>query len=85
MHRIRPLLIAGALVLAVGIGTTVALTTRQAPTTTATPPAAQPTSPTTAPGDPSTSPPPTTPRTPQGADEAKAVATARPSWPASWA
>ena len=35
MRRIRPLLVAGTLVLAVGIGTTVALTTRQAPTATA--------------------------------------------------
>jgi hypothetical protein len=78
MRRIRPLLVAGALVLAVGIGTTVALTTRQAPT--ATPSAAQPTSPTTAPGDPPASPTPTTPKspdTPDRADGAKAVATAR--------
>ena len=59
MHHTRPLLIAGALVLAVGIGSTVALTTRQAPTATASPPVSQPTSPTTAPGDPPTSPTPT--------------------------
>ena len=39
MRRIRPLLVAGTLVLAVGIGTTVALTTRQAPTATAAAPA----------------------------------------------
>jgi len=83
MRRIRPLLVAGALVLAVGIGTTVALTTRQAPTATATLPAGQPTSPTTAPGDPPVSPTPTTPSapktpdTPDRADGAKAVATAR--------
>jgi hypothetical protein len=85
MRRIRPLLVAGTLVLAVGIGTTVALTTRQAPTATATatPPAGQPTSPTTAPGDPPASPTPTTPSapktpdTPDQADGAKAVATAR--------
>jgi hypothetical protein len=83
MRRIRPLLVAGALVLAVGIGTTVALTTRQAPTANATPPAGQPTSPTTAPGEPPASPTPTTPSapktpdTPDRADGAKAVATAR--------
>jgi hypothetical protein len=80
MRRIRPLLVASALVLAVGIGTTVALTTRQAPTATATPPAGQPTSPTTVPGDPPTSPTPTTPKTPDTPDRgdgAKAVATAR--------
>ena len=35
MRRIRPLLVAGTLVLAAGIGTTVALTTRQPPTVTA--------------------------------------------------
>jgi hypothetical protein len=58
MRRIRPLLVAGALVLAVGIGTTVALTTRQAPTATASPPAAQPMSPTTGPGDPPAPPTP---------------------------
>jgi hypothetical protein len=83
MRRIRPLLVAGALVLAVGIGTTVALTTRQAPTATAIPPAGQPASPTTAPGDPPASPTPTTPSapktldTPERGDGAKAVATAR--------
>jgi hypothetical protein len=80
MRRIRPLLVAGTLVLAAGIGTTVALTTRQAPTATATPPVAQPTSPTTAPGDPPASPTPSTPKTPETpdrADGAKAVATAR--------
>jgi hypothetical protein len=78
MRRIRPLLVAGALVLAAGIGTTVALTTRQAPTATATPPAGQPTSPTTASGDPPTSPTPPPPREPDGSREAaRAVATAR--------
>jgi hypothetical protein len=78
MRRIRPLLVAGALVLAVGIGTTVALTTRQAPTATATPAAGQPTSPTTASGDPPTSPTPPPPREPDGSREAaRAVATAR--------
>ena len=60
MRRIRPLLVAGTLVLAAGIGTTVALTTRQAPTVTAASPAGQPAvSP--AAGDPTTSPTPTTP------------------------
>ena len=39
MHRTRPLMVAGALVLAVGIGGTIALTTRTAPTT---PPTAAP-------------------------------------------
>jgi hypothetical protein len=77
MRRIRPLLVAGTLVLAAGIGTTVALTTRQAPTATA----ASPASPTAAaPSDPTTSPPPTTPKTPdtpERGDGAKAVATAR--------
>ena len=82
MRRIRPLLVAGTLVLAAGIGTTVALTTRQAPTATAASPAGQPAaSPdNAAAGDPTTSPPPTTPTTPDTpdrADEAKAVATAR--------
>jgi hypothetical protein len=84
MRRIRPLLVAGTLVLAVGIGTTVALTTRQAPTATAASPAAQPAaSPAVAAADPTTSPAattPTTPKTPQTpdrADGAKAVATAR--------
>jgi hypothetical protein len=77
MRRIRPLLVAGTLVLAAGIGTTVALTTRQAPTATAAS-AAGPTS--AAPSDPTTSPPPTTPKTPDTPDRgdgAKAVATAR--------
>src|SRR5829696_5124222 len=77
MRRIRPLLVAGTLVLAVGIGTTVALTTRQAPTATAASPAD---SPAAAAADPTTSPTPTapkTPDTPDGGDEAKAVATAR--------
>jgi hypothetical protein len=73
MRRIRPLIVAGTLVLAAGIGTTVALTTRQAP------PAGQPT---TAPGDPPAAPAPTAPRTPktpgppERGDGAKAVATA---------
>jgi hypothetical protein len=79
MRRIRPLLVAGTLVLAAGIGTTVALTTRQPPTATAASPAEQPAvSP--AAGDPTTSPTPTTPKTPDTpdrADEAKAMATAR--------
>jgi hypothetical protein len=81
MRRIRPLLVAGTLVLAVGIGTTVALTTRQAPTTTAAAPAGQPAaSPAAAAADPTTSPTPTTPKTPDTpdrADGAKAVAAAR--------
>jgi hypothetical protein len=81
MRRIRPLLVAGTLVLAVGIGTTVALTTRQAPTATAASPAGQPAaSPAAAASDPTTSPTPTTPKTPDPpdrGDEAKAVATAR--------
>jgi hypothetical protein len=77
MRRIRPLLVAGTLVLAAGIGTTVALTTRQAPTATAAAPAGQPAaSPAAAPIDPTTSPTPTTPNTPDR-DGAKAVATAR--------
>jgi hypothetical protein len=82
MRRIRPLLVAGTLVLAVGIGTTVALTTRQAPTATAAASAAQPAaSPAgAAASDPTTSPTLTTPKTPDPpdrADGAKAVATAR--------
>jgi hypothetical protein len=81
MRRIRPLLVAGTLVLAVGIGTTVALTTRQAPTATAAAPAGQPAaSPAAAANDPTTAPTPTTPKTPQTPDHAegaKAVATAR--------
>ena len=78
MHHTRPLLVAGALVLAVGIGSTIALTTRQAPTATATPPAAQPTNPTTAPGDPPTPPTSSPPRKPDGSREAaRAVATAQ--------
>jgi hypothetical protein len=81
MRRIRPLLVAGTVVLAVGIGTTVAITTRQAPTATAAAAAGQPASPTSAaPSDPTTSPTPTTPTTPDTPDRgegAKAVATAR--------
>jgi Immunoglobulin-like domain of bacterial spore germination len=83
MRRIRPLLVAGTLMLAVGIGTTVALTTRQAPTATAASPAGQPAaSPAgAAASDPTTSPTPTTPpppRKPDGSGEAaKAVASAR--------
>jgi hypothetical protein len=79
MRRVHPLLVAGTLVLAVGIGTTVALTTRQAPTATAAAPARQPAA-SPAAGDPTTSPaptPPKTPDTPDRADGAKAVATAR--------
>jgi hypothetical protein len=83
MRRIRPLLVAGTLVLATGIGTTLALTTRQPPTATAASPAGQPaTNPdAAAASDPTTSPTPTTPpppRTPDSSGEAaKAVATAR--------
>jgi hypothetical protein len=81
MRRIRPLLVAGTLVLAAGIGTTVALTTRQAPTATAASPAGQPAASPAAASDPTTSPTPTTPpppRKPDGSGEAaKAVATAR--------
>jgi Immunoglobulin-like domain of bacterial spore germination len=80
MRRIRPLLVAGTLVLVAGIGTTVALTTRQAPTATAASPAGQPAASPAAASDPTTPPtptPPTTPDTPDGADGAKAVATAR--------
>jgi hypothetical protein len=81
MRRLRPLLVVGTLVLAAGIGTTIAFTTRQAPTATATPPAAQPTSPTTVPGDPPAPPTPTTPTTPTkpdgSAEATRAVATAR--------
>jgi hypothetical protein len=88
MRRIRPLLVAGTLVLAVGIGTTVALTTRQAPTATAASPAGQPAAnpAAAAASDPATSPiattptTPTTPKTPGTPDrgeDAKAVATAR--------
>jgi hypothetical protein len=80
--RIRPLLAATTLVLAVGIGTTVAITTRQAPTATAASPAGQPAASPAAASDPTTSPTPTTPppppRKPDGSGEAaKAVATAR--------
>ena len=79
MRRIRPLLVAGTLVLAVGIGTTVALTTRQTPTATAAAPAGSPAA--VAASDPATAPTPTTPpppRKPDGSGEAaKAVATAR--------
>jgi hypothetical protein len=77
MRRTRPLLVAGTLVLAAGIGTTVALTTRQAPTATAAA-SAGPSS--AAPSDRTTSPPPTipkTPDTPERGDATKAVATAR--------
>src|SRR5215211_8277367 len=81
MRRIRPLLVAGTLVLAVGIGTTVALTARQTPTATAAAPAGQPAASPAAASDPTTSPTPTTPpppRKPDGSGEAaKAVATAR--------
>jgi hypothetical protein len=88
MRRIRPLLVAGTLVLAVGIGTTVALTTRQAPTATAASPAGQPAAnpAAAAASDPATSPIATTPSTPttsrtpgtpDHSEGAKAVATAR--------
>jgi hypothetical protein len=77
MRRIRPLLVAGTLVLAAGIGTTVALTTRQAPTATAASPAGPSSA---APNDLTTPTAPTipkTPDTPERDDGAKAVATAR--------
>jgi hypothetical protein len=81
MRHTRLLLVAGASVLAVGIGATVALTTGQAPTTTT---AAPPATPVAAPGDPATSPTPSAPSTPttptktNGSSEAaRAVATAR--------
>jgi hypothetical protein len=77
MRRIRPLLVAGTLLLAAGIGTTVALTTRQAPTATAAAPAGPNSA---APSDPTTPPTATTPKapdTPARGDGAKAVATAR--------
>jgi hypothetical protein len=78
MRRLRPLLIAGSLVLAVGIGTTVALTTRPEP---AAAPAGQPASPTAAALSGETASPiataPTTPKTPDRTQAAKAVATAR--------
>jgi hypothetical protein len=80
MRRIRPLLVAGTLVLAVGIGTTVALTTRQAPTATAASAAGQPAaSPAAAAAasDPTTAPAPKPPNPPDHANGAKAVATAR--------
>src|SRR5215217_8709671 len=78
MRRIRPLLVAGTLVLAVGIGTTVALTARQTPTATAAAPAGQPAASPAAASDPTTSPTSPPPRTPDGSGEAaKAVATAR--------
>jgi hypothetical protein len=83
MRRIRPLLVAGTLVLAVGIGTTVALTTRQAPTATAASPNGQPaaaSSAVAAASDPTAAPTPGTPKipdTPDRTDGAKAVATAR--------
>jgi hypothetical protein len=78
MRRIRPLLVAGTLVLAAGIGTTVALTTRQAPTATAASPAGQPAaSPDPAAASDQTTAP--TPKPPDPLDRAdrKAVATAR--------
>jgi hypothetical protein len=78
MYHTRPLLVAGALVLAVGIGSTIALTTRQAPTATADPAAGQPTSPTMAPGDRPTVPTLLAPREPDRSREAaRAVASAR--------
>jgi hypothetical protein len=82
MRHTRLLLVAGALVLAVGIGSTVALTTGQTATTTTASPAGQPISPMPAALDGPTT--PTTPavsippRSPDGSSEdAKAVATAR--------
>jgi hypothetical protein len=78
MRRIRPLLVAGTLVLAAGIGTTVALTSRQAPTATAASPAGQPAaSPDAAAAiDPTTAPTSKPPDLPDRADR-QAVATAR--------
>jgi len=63
MRRIRPLLLAGSLVLAIGLGTTIALTTRPEPLAA---PAGQPTaSPAAAvPGSPTTTPASTTPEEP---------------------
>jgi Immunoglobulin-like domain of bacterial spore germination len=76
MRRIRPLLLAGSLVLAIGLGTTIALTTRPEPLAApAGQPAAGPAS--AVPGGPTTAPDPTTPKTPDRSDDAKAVATAR--------
>jgi hypothetical protein len=76
MRRLRPLLLAGSLVVAVGIGTTIALTTRpEPPAAPAAQPAANPAA--AAPGGPTTAPDPTTPRTPDHSDAARAVATAR--------
>jgi hypothetical protein len=76
MRRIRPLLLAGSLVLAIGLGTTIALTTRPEPLAA---PAGQPTaSPAAAvPGSPTTTPASTTPRNPDRTDGSAAVATAR--------
>ena len=82
MHHTRPSLEC-ALVLAVGIGSTIALTT-QTPTAISTPPTGQPTSPTTAPGD-----PPTSPTHPLRGSPTAPVRPPRrwpppaPSWPAS--
>jgi Immunoglobulin-like domain of bacterial spore germination len=74
MRLARPPLVVGALVLAAGIGTTVALTTRTAPTD---PPAAQPASPAAAaPGRSPASTPSTTVPT-AGRQGTEAVATAR--------
>jgi Immunoglobulin-like domain of bacterial spore germination len=82
MRHTRLLLVAGALVLAVGIGSTVALTTGQTPATTTASPAGQPTSPMPAalddPTTPTTPSVSTPPRSPDGSGEAaKAAATAR--------
>jgi hypothetical protein len=76
MRRIRPLLLAGSLVLAIGLGTTIALTTRPEPLAA---PAGQPTaSPAAAvPGSPTTTPASTTSRNPNRTDGSAAVATAR--------
>jgi hypothetical protein len=75
MRRIRPLLLAGSLVLAIGLGTTIALTTRPEPLAAPAgrPAAAVPSGPTTTPA--STT--PTARTTPDRTDAAKAVATAR--------
>jgi hypothetical protein len=82
MRNTRSLLVAGALVVAVGIGATVALTARQAPSATTGSPAGQPaaTPAAAAAGGSSTPTTPTAPRTPDApnpTDGAKAVATAR--------
>jgi hypothetical protein len=78
MRRLRPLLLAGSLVLAVGLGTTIALSTRpEPPAAPAGQPAAAPAA--AAAGGPTTTPDAATPTTttPDRGDGAKAAATAR--------